>query len=87
VKLDQLLLLLIIGVAAAVYGGRLAFDVRGAATRTYQRRLDALQANASARGQLAAADPLPAWFFRMVGWVAFGAGVLMLLLALIVSLA
>ncbi|WP_299528971.1 hypothetical protein [uncultured Streptomyces sp.] len=79
--------LALLGVGALVYGGRWAFDVRGAVASTLARRRAVLELKAQQSGNLGlvGADGVGPWFFRLFGGV-IAAGGLLLLLVSVVSL-
>ncbi|QNE77540.1 hypothetical protein F0344_25705 [Streptomyces finlayi] len=78
-----LIVIAVLGIAAVCYGGRWAFDVRGAVNLTMKRRRAAIELKAQQTGNLGLADtdivrPL---FFRLIGSVIAVGGLALLLLA------
>ncbi|MEU1091421.1 hypothetical protein ACFYPN_32030 [Streptomyces sp. NPDC005576] len=84
---NALVLIGLIGVAGVVLGGRLAFDVRGAAGVALERRRVALQLKAQRSGNLGdiETESLGRWYFRVLGSVITAGGVILLLVDAIIA--
>ncbi|MFE2648042.1 hypothetical protein ACFXDO_36650 [Streptomyces nigra] len=80
-----LILLVVLGAAAVCFGGRWAFNVRGAVESTLTRRRAALEVRGRRTGDLSLADTesLSPFFFRFLGSVIAVAGLAMVGLSLI----
>lgn len=76
--------LLLLGLGGVLWGGRLAFDVRGAAHASAERARLATELNAAAAGNLD--PPSNQWTvrrFRLAGARVFAAGLVLLLAGLL----
>ncbi|MEV0092548.1 hypothetical protein [Streptomyces sp. NPDC050738] len=82
-----LIFLGVLGLAAVCWGGRSAFDVRGAVGVMMARRRAALQLRAQQTGNLGLVetDWAGPWYFRLVGSVVALAGLVILLLVAILA--
>lgn len=84
-----LIVIAVLGIAAVCYGGRWAFDVRGAVGVTMARRRAALELRAQQSGNLGLADtdivrPL---FFKLLGSVIAAGGLVLLLVGAVLATA